>query len=66
MAVLAAQAELAQTPGRPAPAPAGRRGDQARRAEAEKVRILAQADARRVTLQAEAAASHNRSRWTGC
>ena len=29
-------------------------------AEAEKVRILAKADAERVTMQAEAAASHNR------
>src|ERR1017187_11012704 len=29
-------------------------------AEAEKVRILALADAKRVTMQAEAAASHNR------
>src|SRR5450432_4006998 len=60
MAVLSAQAELAQ-----------RQADLRQRqlvaevikpaeAEAEKVRILARADAQRVTLQAEAAASHNR------
>src|SRR5450755_1343960 len=60
MSVLAAQTELAQ-----------RRAELRQRqlvaevirpaeAEAEKVRILAQADAKRVTMQAEAAASHNR------
>src|SRR3984957_4294288 len=60
MAVLSAQSELAQ-----------RRADLRQRelvaevirpaeAEAEKVRILALADAKRVTMQAEAAASHNR------
>ncbi|MGH3273260.1 MAG: SPFH domain-containing protein [Streptosporangiaceae bacterium] len=60
MAVLAAQGELAQ-----------RQSDLRQRqlvaevirpaeAEAEKVRILALADAKRVTMQAEAAASHNR------
>jgi uncharacterized membrane protein YqiK len=60
MAVLAAQADLAQ-----------RQADLRQRqlvsevikpaeAEAEKVRILATADAKRVTMQAEAAASHNR------
>ena len=60
MAVLSAQTELAQ-----------RQSDLRQRqlvaevirpaeAEAEKVRILALADAKRVTMQAEAAASHNR------
>jgi flotillin len=60
MAVLSAQADLAQ-----------RQADLRQRqlvaevirpaeAEAEKVRILAVADAKRVTMQAEAAASHNR------
>src|SRR2546430_5615478 len=60
MAVLSAQAELAQRQSELRQRQLVAEVIRPAEAEAEKVRILAQADAKRVTMQAEAAASHNR------
>jgi flotillin len=60
MAVLSAQAELAQRQAELRQRQLVAEVIRPAEAEAEKVRILALADAKRVTMQAEAAASHNR------
>ena len=60
MAVLSAQAELAQRQAELRQRQLVSEVIRPAEAEAEKVRILALADAKRVTMQAEAAASHNR------
>jgi flotillin len=60
MAVLSAQAELAQRQSELRQRQLVAEVIRPAEAEAEKVRILALADAKRVTMQAEAAASHNR------
>ena len=60
MAVLSAQAELAQRQAELRQRQLVAEVIRPAEAEAEKVRILAVADAKRVTMQAEAAASHNR------
>jgi flotillin len=60
MAVLSAQAELAQRQSELRQRQLVAEVIRPAEAEAEKIRILALADAKRVTMQAEAAASHNR------
>jgi flotillin len=60
MDVLAAQAELAQRQAELRQRQLVAEVIKPAEAESQKVQILAEADARRVTLQAEAAASHNR------
>ncbi|HMG62904.1 MAG TPA: SPFH domain-containing protein [Streptosporangiaceae bacterium] len=60
MAVLSAQADLAQRQSELRQRQLVAEVIRPAEAEAEKVRILAVADAKRVTMQAEAAASHNR------
>jgi flotillin len=60
MEVLAAQAELAKRQAELRERQLVAEVIKPAEAEAEKVQILAKADARRVTMQAEAAASHNR------
>ncbi len=60
MEVLAAQAELAKRQAELRERQLVAEVIKPAEAEAEKTRILAQADAQRVTMQAEAAASHNR------
>src|SRR5499433_4348623 len=60
MEVLAAQAELAKRQAELRERQLVAEVIKPAEAEAEKVQILARADAQRVTMQAEAAASHNR------
>jgi len=60
MAVLSAQAELAQRQSELRQRQLVAEVIRPAEAEAEKIRILALADAKRVTMQAEAASSHNR------